>query len=369
MKLLRIFALFVCFSCLIFASEVGRAFYNGKAKGHVGTLAYVDFAGDGTFFDTSLSLAYKSASFYGYKFYTSAWFNPRIYEFGRGFEDHKTWFEIPELGISFFNSQLNFGFDAGRFSYTSDWVDNYVQGLSFYHTYSPLISYEVTWINQSARIKNTEITGFRGNGNWIGGLLVSGDFKIPNTNVVLTPYAYSVADVFWVPGFKARTSFDFLSLNSSLEIYAHLLSYVAYSDYNFQGDGIVYWSDVTYKDHLRKYEVGGGIVATNYFGAPRLDIFGQNSIFENLDGVLAGKTTTLYVFGKIDLPYNIGVNSSFRLGISSDDLLYGFEVKANYFLTKNWEIGTDFLMLVGGNTRNNPKGDNYVVRTFLQYYF
>lgn len=351
----------------LFSSEIALAFKNGKAKAHVGTFAQVDFTGDSTYVDLSASFAYQSASFYGYKFFTSAWFNPQIYEVNRGFRDNKKWFEITELGLNFFNSRLNFGFDAGRFSYKADWVDNYVQGLSFFHTYSPLISYSITWINQSALVESYKMTGFREADNWIGGLLTDAIFKIPNTNVEINPYIYSVANMFWAPAVGAKATFEFLKLNSDLIWQGKLLSYVAYHNSQYRGSGILFWSDLIYKDRLRKFDVGGGIMATNRNGVSDLAVFGQNTEFENIDGMLEGGSTSLYAYGKFHFVYDISLKTATRLTLVGKDTIFALESGARYFPIKKLELGLDFVMLTGYKSRQDREG--YKMRTLLQYHF
>lgn len=351
----------------LLSSEITLAFKNGKAKAHVGTFAHIDFVGDSTFLDLNASFSYQTASFYGYKFFTSAWFNPPLYEVNRGFKEHKSWFEISELGINFFNSRLNFGFDAGRFSYKADWVSNYVQGLSIFHTYSPLISYSITWINQSALIENYKMTGFRQADNWIGGLLADALFKIPNTNVEINPYIYSVANMFWAPAVGAKAIFKFLKLNSDLIWQGKLLSYVAYHNNRYRGSGILFWSDLIYKDRLRNFDAGGGIMATNRNGVSDLAVFGQNTEFENIDEMLEGGSTSLYAFGNFHFQYDISLKVATRLTFVGENNLFGLEMRAGYFPIQKLELGVNFMMLTGYKVQN--KKDNYALRTFLQYHF
>lgn len=363
----RIFLLLLLCSSFLLSSEIALAFKQGKAKGHVGTFAHIDFIGDSTFFDLSSSFSYQTASFYGYKFFVSAWFNPPIYEVNRGFKDYKSWFEITELGINFFNSRLNFGFDAGRFAYKADWVYNYVQGVSFFHTYSPLISYSITWINQSAWVNYYKMTNFREADNWFGGLLADAVFKIPNTNVEINPYIYSVANMFWAPAVGAKATFEFLRWNSDLIWQGKLLSYVAYHNRDYKGSGILFWSDLIYKDRLRDYDVGGGIMVTDRNGVKDLAVFGQNTEFDNIDGMLEGGSTSLYAFSKFHFKYNISLKIATRLTFVGGNNLFGLETKLGYFPIKKLELGTDFLMLSGYQTQN--KEDNYTLRMFLQYHF
>ncbi|WP_027327382.1 hypothetical protein [Helicobacter pametensis] len=362
----KLMCLVLCFGSLI-SSEIALAFKQGKAKAHVGTFAYIDFLGDSTFWDLGASFSYQSGNFYGYKFLASAWFNPPLYEVNRGFRDNKTWFEITELGINFFNSRLNLGFDAGRFAYRADWVDNYVQGLSFFHTYSPFISYGITWINQSALVENYQMTGFRRSDNWLGGVLIDGQFKIPNTIIELEPYIYSVANMFWAPAIRTKATFEFLKFNSDLIWEGTLLSYVAYHNREFRGSGILFWSDLIYRDRLRNFDAGGGIMATNRNGVKDLAVFGQSTQFENIDGMLDGGSTSLYAFGKFHFKYDISLKIASRLTFVGENNLFGLEARAGYFPIKKLELGLDFLMLAGYKTQN--KQDHYAMRAFLQYHF
>lgn len=333
-------------------------------KAHIGTSSHVDFVGDSTFFDLNASLAYESANFYGYKFFSSIWFNPPIYESNRGFRDNKIWFEIPELGVNFFHSRLNYGFDAGRFAFQADWVDNYVQGLSFFHTYSPLIDYSITWINQSALIKNYQMKEFRSAGNWLGGLLLEADFKIPATIITINSYIYSVADLFWAPSVGANAIFKILRLNADVIWKGKLLTYVAYHNLSYGGSGVLFWSDLIYKDYLRNFHVGGGIMATN--GVKQLSVFGQNTEFENIDGMLDRGATTLYVFGKaVPLPA-VSLKAGMRLSIREQENLFGLEAKVGYSPIPKMELAIGFLMI---NGFENPLNDRYILKTFLEYHF
>lgn len=353
-------------SIFLFGSEIGNSFVRGKMKGQVGFFSHLDFGGDGTFLDLNASLAYQSASFYGYKFFTSVWFNPPLYETNQGFKNNKTWFEISELGLNFFHSKWNFGFDAGRFAYKADWVDNYVQGLSFFHTYSPMISYGITWINQSALITNYKITGFKNADNWIGGILIDMNFKIPNTVVEITPYIYSVANVFWAPSFGTKATFHFLKFNADLIWKGNLLSYIAYHNNRFRGSGILFYSDLVYRDRLRHLDVGGGIMVTDHNGVRDLAIFGQNTEFENIDGMLEGNATTLYWYGKFHFQYHISLKSAMRLSLTSRSKIFDFENQITYFPLEKLELGLSFLAIAGEKTKKN---DRYVMRTFVQYHF
>lgn len=360
---LRFVCILLCFSFL-FGSEIGNAFQRGKAKGHIGLFSHLDFVGDSTFLDLNTSFSYQSANFYGYKFFTSAWFNPPLYQVKDGFAKTKTWFEISELGLNFFNSKLNFGFDVGRFAYEADWVSNYVQGISFSHDYSPLISYGVTWINQSALITNYKNTGFYPAENWLGAVLLDASFKIPNTVVKITPYIYSVANMFWAPAIGAEANFGFLRWNANLIWKGTLLSYIAYHNKDYRGSGLLFYSDLTYRDKLRHLDAGGGIIATN--GVKDLAVFGQNTEFENIDGILDGTSTTLYLFGKFHFPYDISLKTAMRLSMRGKENIFDFETRFGYFPIKKLELGLDFFVLT---RKTNEKRDSYSLRAFLQYHF
>lgn len=364
----RLFFLFLL-PYLLLSSEIGRAFKEGKLKGHVGTLINADFVGDSTYLDLSTSLAYETANFYGYKFFASMWFNPKLYEVNRGFRDNKTWLEFPELGVNFYNTRLNFGFDAGRFAYQRDWINNYVQGLSFFHSPTSWVDYEITWINRSAWIDYYRVRNYEGAGNWIGGLWASANFKIPNTTLVLTPYAYSVANHFWSPAIKARMDFFFPNISGKLEAMATLLFYTAYHDKKHQGDSLMYWSDLTWKDTRGRYEAGGGIMVSAIDGVRDIDIFGQNTGFEDTTGLFDSNMTTLYAFGKFNFKYDISLKTSMRTSISpSTDVIFGWETRANYFPIKDLEVGLDLILIMGAQ-KLGLGSDQGKMRAYLQYHF
>lgn len=359
-----LFCITLCFVSL-FSSEIPEAFKRGKMKAHIGTSSHIDLSGDSTFFDLNSSLSYMSANFYGYKFFSSVWFNPPLYESKRGFRDNKIWFEITELGVNFFHSQLNYGFDAGRFSFQADWVGNYVQGLSFFHTYSPLLDYSMTWINQAALIKDYKMKEFRSADNWLGGLLLEARIKIPQTIIELHPYIYSVADLFWASAVGANATFKFLRFNADLIWKGTLLTYVGYHNLTYQGSGILFWSDLIYKDYLRNFDAGGGIMATN--GVKDLAIFGQNTEFENIDGMLNGVSTTLYAFGKLHFAYATSLKVAMRLSLKSQETIFGLETRLGYSPINKMELGLGFSMLNG--FKNPINQDHYILRTFLEYHF
>lgn len=363
------FVFFLLLPILLFSSEAGRAFKEGKLKGHVGALINADFLGESTYLDASTSLAYETANFYGYKFFTSVWFNPKLYEMNRGFQENKTWLEFPELGVNFYNSKRNFGFDAGRFAYQRDWVYNYVQGLSFFHAPTPLIDYEITWINRSAWIDYYRVRNYDGAGNWIGGLWVSANFKIPDTTLTITPYAYSVANHFWSPAVKGVMDFYFPNINGVLQAKATLLFYTAYHDKKHEGDSIMYWSDLTWKDTRGRYETGGGIMVSAIDGVRGIDIFGQNTGFEDTTGIFESNMTTLYAFGKFNFKYDISFRTSMRTTISpAADVIFGWETRTSYFPTKNLEVGLDLIMIAGAKKLNFGE-DEGKMRIYLQFYF
>lgn len=364
------FIFFFLLPCLLLSSEIGRAFKEGKLKGHVGTLVNADFLGDGTYLDLSTSLAYETGNFYGYKFFASMWFNPKLYEMNRGFKDNKTWLEFPELGVNFYNSKLNFGFDAGRFEYQRDWINNYVQGLSFFHSPNSMVDYEITWINRSAWIDYYRVRMFEGAGNWIGGLWASANIKIPDSTLVLTPYAYSVANHFWSPALKASMDFYFPELSGMLQARATLLFYTAYHDKQHDGDSLMYWSDLTWKDTRGRYEAGGGIMVSAIDGARDIDIFGQNTGFEDTTGLFDANMTTLYAFGKFNFKYDISLKTSMRTSISPEaKVIFGWETQASYFPIKNLEVGLDLIMIIGAEQFANLGKDKGEMRAYLQFYF
>ncbi len=367
-----IFRLLLVFLLSIFlhSSELGEAFRSGKAKGHVGTLVDADFVGDGTYLDLSASLSYRSGIFYGYDFYASAWLNPKLYEMNRGWRDNKTWLEFPELGIGFFNDRLNFGFDAGRFSYTRDWIKNYVQGISFYHAPTQEIDYEITWINRSSLIEYYKVEMYHGAEHWLGGLWASGNFKIPNTTAVISPYIYSVADLFWASAAKASMDFYFPTLSGKLEARATLLFYVAYHNRQFRGDSVMYWSDLIWKDTRNRFEAGGGILAVSSYGAKDLSVFGQNTDFINTTGIFEGNMTTLYAFGKFNFKYDISLKTSMRTTISTQGgVIFGFEAQTGYYPIKNLKLGLDLTMVAGADQFPQTKGDQYGMRTYVQFFY
>lgn len=365
-RILRRWLLYVilCFAPLI-SSEISEALKRGKMKAHIGTSSYIDLGGDSTFFDLNSSISYTSANFYGYKVFSSIWFNPPLYEKKRGFQENKIWFEIAELGVNFFHSQLNYGFDAGRFSYQADWVGNYVQGLSFFHTYSSLLDYSVTWINQAALIKDYQMKEFTSASNWFGGLLLEAKIKIPQTIIEIHPYIYSVADLFWAPAVGANAIFKLLRLNADLIWRGTLLSYVGYHNLAYQGSGILFWSDLIYKDYLRNFYVGGGIMTTN--GVKDLAVFGQNTEFENIDGMLDRISTTLYSYGKFYFSQTTSLKIATRLSLRNQETLFGLEARFGYSPINKMELGLGFSMLNG--FKDPQKQDHYILKSFLEYHF
>lgn len=104
-------------------------------------------------------------------------------------------------------------------------------------------------------------------------------------------------------------------------------------------------------------------------GVRDIDIFGQNTGFEETVGLFDANMTTLYAFGKFNFKYDISLKTSMRTTISpSADVIFGWETRANYFPIKDLEIGLDLMMIIGAE-KLGLGGDEGKMRVYLNFYF
>ncbi|GAA7267176.1 hypothetical protein HpCK38_19780 [Helicobacter pylori] len=186
----------------------------------------------------------------------------------------------------------------------------------------------------------------------------------------MTPYIYSVADLLWASAAKGSMNFYFPTISGNLQARATLLFYVAYHNRKFRGDSVMYWSDLIWKDTRNRFEAGGGMMAVSSYGVKDIDVFGQNTDFINTTGIFEGNMITLYAFGKLNFKYDISLKTSLRTSISTQGgTIIGFEVQTGYYPIKNLKLGLDLTMVSGANKFPQIQGDQYGMRTYVQFFY